>query len=81
MAAGLCTLHSCRSGLPGGEAEGVNLARGQMLEHRGRKGALGPGRQGQVALGQVGHQDSGMLPLLQWDWPLVSGKKCGVCVW
>lgn len=30
---------------------------------------MGPGRQGQVALGQVGHQDSGMLPFLQWDWP------------
>lgn len=43
---------------------------------------MGPGRQGQVALGQVGHQDSGMLPFLQWDWPLVSGKKAaGVCLW
>lgn len=50
MAAGLCTLCSCRSSLPGGEVEGMGLGGGERLEHRGRKGALGPGRQGPVCV-------------------------------
>lgn len=47
--------YSCRSGLPEGEAEGVNLARGQRLEHRGRKGALGPGGTGAGGASGLGH--------------------------